>query len=72
MGIVVIPQAIAPDLLQRLQSHSEANEAYFESVKRGDFSNAWVDRILGELECPTVRGTAAGEDGLVDAVDRTA
>jgi RraA family protein len=57
MGVVVVPQAIAEDLLQRLQSHHAANESYFESVKRGDFSNAWVDRVLTELECPIVKGT---------------
>jgi len=61
MGVVVIPQAIAEDLLHRLQSHHAANEAYFESVKKGDFSNAWVDRILGELECPMVKGSAPAE-----------
>lgn len=59
MGVVVIPQGIAEDLLQRLQSHATTNEAYFQSVKRGDFSNAWVDRLLTELECPVVKGTEA-------------
>jgi RraA family protein len=57
MGVVVVPQGIAEDLLHRLQSHAAANEAYFQSVKKGDFSNAWVDRILVEMECPMVRGT---------------
>jgi RraA family protein len=53
-GVVVVPREIAAELLLRLRSHQEANAAYFESVRRGDFSNAWVDRILGELECPVV------------------
>lgn len=61
MGVVVVPFAIAEELLARLQSHAAANEAYFESVKKGDFSNAWVDRILGELECPMHRGEAPAE-----------
>jgi RraA family protein len=56
MGVVVVPQAIAEELLQRMQSHAVANEEYFESVKRGDFSNAWVDRVLTDLECPIVKG----------------
>ncbi len=55
-GVVVIPQEFADDLLHRLESHAEANAAYLESVKKGDFSNAWVDKILIELECPVLRG----------------
>jgi RraA family protein len=55
MGVVVVPQGIAEELLQRLSSHAEANEAYYQSVKKGDFSNAWVDRILTDLECPIHR-----------------
>jgi len=59
MGVVIVPQTIAADLLSRLRSHESANADYFEAVKKGDFSNAWVDRILGELECPVLRGAAA-------------
>ena len=55
-GLVVVPQAIAEELLSRLKSHKESNAAYFDSVKKGDFSNAWVDRILTDLECPMIRG----------------
>lgn len=51
-GIVVVPRAIAEELLVRLKSHKNANASYFESVKKGDFSNAWVDGILTDLECP--------------------
>jgi len=51
-GIVVVPRAIAEELLVRLKSHKTANASYFESVKKGDFSNAWVDGILTDLECP--------------------
>ena len=70
MGVVVVPRGIAEELLGRLQSHSAANEAYYESVKKGDFSNAWVDRILTELECPLVRGEpeAHGEPSAEKAV----
>jgi len=67
MGLVVIPQDIAEELLHRLQSHAVANEAYFESVKKGDFNNAWVDRILTELECPLVRGPAQSAEPTVAA-----
>jgi RraA family protein len=65
MGVIVIPQAIAEDLLSRLQSHAVANETYFQSVKRGDFSNAWVDRILTDLECPLIRGETDDAEHLV-------
>src|SRR5437879_3286290 len=53
-GVVVVPVEIAGELLHRLQSHREANAAYFASVRRGDFSNAWVDRLLDELQCPYI------------------
>jgi regulator of RNase E activity RraA len=59
MGVVVVPQGIAEELLQRLQEHEAANASYFESVKKGNFSNAWVDNILVELECPMVRDPKA-------------
>ncbi len=57
MGVVIVPQAIAAELLARLKAHSSANAAYFESVKKGNFSNAWVDGLLEDLQCPMVRGT---------------
>jgi RraA family protein len=62
MGVVVVPRQIAEELLHRLQSHAEANEAYFQSVKKGDFSNAWVDRLLAELDCPLFEETPALEE----------
>lgn len=52
-GVVVVPREIAVELLHRLQAHQKANAAYLEAVKRGEFSNLWVDRILGEQECPS-------------------
>jgi regulator of RNase E activity RraA len=59
MGVVVVPQGIAGELLERLKSHDVANATYFESVKKGHFSNAWVDQILTDLECPMIRGQTA-------------
>jgi RraA family protein len=64
-GVVVIPQPIAEELLSRLQSHKEANASYFESVKKGNFSNAWVDTILEGLECPMVRGEEVETEPVV-------
>jgi RraA family protein len=60
-GIVIVPQGIAVELLHRLQSHHASNATYLESVRRGDFSNAWVDRILTDLECPVVHDEVPGE-----------
>lgn len=47
-GVVVIPQEIASELVERLQAQKANMAAYLEGVKRGQFSNDWVDRILRE------------------------
>lgn len=60
-GIVVVPQNIAEEALDRLKSHRETNAAYLESVQRGDFSNQWVDGILQEYGCPII-----GEERLAE------
>ncbi len=68
-GIVIVPREIIAQLLQRLQSHHEKNAVYLASVRRGDFSNDWVDRILRDLSCPLLDGGANGEGvatGLVN------
>jgi RraA family protein len=53
-GVVVVPQDIAAELLARLQAHHQTNAAYLAAVQRGEFSNAWVDRILNEAGCPLI------------------
>ena len=61
-GIVVIPQEIASDLLKRLRNQKASQAAYLAGVKRGDFSNEWVDRILVQAGCvvtPTGESVAA-------------
>ena len=50
-GIVIIPQEIAGELLQRLRNQRATMAAYLAGVRRGEFSNAWVDRILAEAGC---------------------
>src|SRR2546422_11200532 len=45
-GIVVVPQAVASDLLQRLGASAAKEADYTEAVARGDFSNDWVDELL--------------------------
>ena len=64
-GVVVVPQAIVADLVDRLAAHHEANAAYFESVRRGDFSNDWVDRFLADRGCPVSRGPVGAIAGAV-------
>jgi regulator of RNase E activity RraA len=60
-GVVVVPRDIADELLGRLIDQTAAEADYVAAVARGDFSNAWVDRLLeagGVLveERPTVGG----------------
>jgi RraA family protein len=58
-GVVVVPREIAEELLDRLKRHEQTNAAYLAAVRRGDFSNAWVDRVLNEHGCPLLPGASA-------------
>jgi RraA family protein len=51
-GAIVVPREITAEVLERLELHEETNQAYFEAVRRGEFSNQWVDRLLAEQNCP--------------------
>jgi regulator of RNase E activity RraA len=51
-GIVAIPREVVRDLLDRLETRREASARYLAAVRRGDFSNAWVDELLDEHGCP--------------------
>lgn len=55
-GIVIIPLAHVEDVLLRLESHRERLASYLEAVRRGEFSNAWVDEMLIASECPVTDG----------------
>ena len=50
-GVVVVPQELAADLLQRLTLRKAAEKEYIAAVARGEFSNQWVDDCLGEAGC---------------------
>jgi RraA family protein len=65
-GVVVVPREIAGELLERLQTHRETNTAYLASVRRGDFSNQWVDRILLEQGCPEIDATGRNGSATKD------
>lgn len=45
-GVVIVPQEVAPDLLQRLRDRAARETDYREAVQRGEFSNEWVDNLL--------------------------
>jgi len=51
-GMVIVPIGIAADLLARLRADRPRLSAYTADVRRGDFDNDWVDRMLDEHGCP--------------------
>jgi regulator of RNase E activity RraA len=51
-GIVVIPRESAEDILRRLDAQKAHQETYLAAVRRGEFSNAWVDELLRQQGCP--------------------
>lgn len=50
-GIVVIPSNAAEDLLVRLKNQAKQQADYLAAVRRGEFSNAWVDTLLDSTGC---------------------
>lgn len=50
-GIVVVRQEFASDTLTRLYDQKAALEPYVASVKKGEFSNEWVDQYLDTTQC---------------------
>lgn len=50
-GIVVIRREFAEDTLDRLHKQKEVLDPYVAKVKKGDFSNAWVDQYLSDTHC---------------------
>jgi RraA family protein len=53
-GIVAVPREIVSELLRRLKDREKKQAEYLASVQRGDFSNAWVDRILADVQCEII------------------
>jgi len=47
-GVAVVPRAMADGLLERLRLRKAIETDYQQAVRRGEFSNAWVDRLLAE------------------------
>ena len=51
-GIVAVPRESADEILTRLRSQQAKQAAYLAAVTRGEFSNAWVDKLLESQHCP--------------------
>ncbi len=50
-GIVVVARDFAPKALESLQDHRLRMEEYVAAVRRGEFSNTWVDEELKRGGC---------------------
>lgn len=50
-GVVVVRQDFAAAVLAQLQAKKASLQSYVEAVKRGEFSNTWVDELLREARC---------------------
>lgn len=53
-GIVIVPHAHVVEILERLEAHRERLSSYLLAVRRGEFSNQWVDELLDAHGCPVV------------------
>jgi regulator of RNase E activity RraA len=50
-GVAMIPRDSAENVLERLRAFAAKNIKYFAAIRRGDFSNKWVDDLLNETGC---------------------
>ena len=50
-GVVIIPRCFAQQLHSKLVQAQSRLSTYLAAVKRGEFSNAWVDRELMNQHC---------------------
>jgi len=51
-GVVLVPRDNAADVLERLVATRARLADYLEGVKKGVFSNKWVDDLLTAADCP--------------------
>ena len=59
-GVVAVPRDVVAEVLRRLDAHAAKQVDYLASVRGGDFSNAWVDRLLEQSGCLFDEEPAAG------------
>ena len=50
-GVTVVRKEFAEDIMQRAIVQRESLQKYVADVRQGNFSNAWVDRLLDEKGC---------------------
>ncbi len=50
-GVVVVRKDFAEELLDKLIHQRDATKEYIKNVKKGIFSNEWVDNILDSHDC---------------------
>lgn len=55
-GVAVVPRDFVNELASHLAIRSRRMKAYAKAVKRGKFSNEWVDRILTGDRCQFLEG----------------
>lgn len=53
-GVIVVRKDFAVDVLERVTKQRESLRAYTENVRKGIFSNAWVDALLEANNCAFV------------------
>jgi len=53
-GVVIAPREFVDELVSRLERHRKSMREYEQNVKRGEFSNKWVDDALANLNCQWV------------------
>ncbi len=64
-GIVAVPREEVAEVLRRLNEHAARQTEYLASVRRGDFSNAWVDHLLEQIGCLIAKEPAPSDDGAL-------
>ena len=50
-GIVVLPKACVENLCSQLRQYKDRLATYLDKVRKGEFSNAWVDQLLESTHC---------------------
>ncbi len=50
-GITVVKQEFAEEILERLIKKEESLSSYIANVKKGIFTNEWVDKMLDDAKC---------------------